>query len=237
MTLTTILQVYKRPQYLAEQLEAIKKQTVKSDKIIIIHNEGNTSFKYPKDVEIIYANPNRKFHLRFAIGLLEISDYLAFYDDDTIPGSRWIENCIKTIEKHDCICVTNGRIIDRQHKLQYAPGWNNPSDNEHLVDFGGHSWVLRTKNLKYMWYDNSLNLNNGEDIQLSANAQIFGKIPTYVPPHPIFDKTLWGTDPKKAMKYGNDSVASWIVNPIHNEERFKLFDEYVKRGWKLLLEK
>ncbi len=237
MLLTTILQVYKRPQYLIEQLIAIESQTVKSDKIIIVHNEGGFKFKYPKNVELIYAKPNRKFHLRFAIGLLETSDYLAFYDDDTIPGIRWIENCIETIKKHECVCVTTGRIVDRKNKTQLAPGWNNPSDNEHLVDFGGHSWVLQTKNLKYMWYDNSLNLNNGEDIQLSANSQIFGNIPTYVPPHPISDKTLWGTNPEKAMMYGCDPVSSWMVNLTHNEDRFKLFDEYVKKGWKLLLEK
>ncbi len=237
MSITTILQIFKRPDYIKEQLEAVQNQTLKSDKIIIVHNEGEIKIEYPDNVQLVYANPNMKFHLRFAIGLLTDTDYVSFLDDDTIPRSRWYENCIGTIEKHDCICGTNGRIVDRKNKRQYGPGWSNPSDKEVEVDFVGHAWFLRKKNLKYMWYDDVIEYNNGEDIQLSANAQIFGKIPTFVPPHPLSDKSIWGSDPEKAMRYGCDSVSSWIINPTHNQERYNLFDEYVKRGWKLLLEK
>jgi len=237
--ITTIIQVYKRPEYLKEQLEAVKKQTVKSDKLIIVHNEGviDKNFEYPEGAQVVYANPNMKFHLRFAVGLLIDTEYVSFLDDDTIPQPGWYQNCLNTIEKHDCICVTNGRIVDRARKTQYGPGWSNPSNDEVEVDFGGHAWFMKKNNLKYMWFDEIIEYNNGEDIQLSANAQIFGKIPTFVPPHPANDMSIWGSDPKKAMEYGCDSVSSWIKNKNHNIERYKLFDEYVKKGWKLLLEK
>lgn len=236
--ITTILQLYKRPDYLKEQLDAVLKQSVKNntDKIIIVHNEGNVNFEYPDNIQLIYANPNMKYHLRFAIAMLTDNEYISFLDDDTIPQKKWYENCLNTIKKHDCICVTNGRIVDRANKTQYGPGWSNPSDNEVEVDFGGHAWFLRKENLKYMWFDEIIEYNNGEDIQLSANAQIFAKIPTYVPPHPINDRDLWGSDPEKAMRFGCDEVASWINNPTHNKERYRLFDEYVKKGWKLILE-
>lgn len=239
MSITTVLQIYKRPDYLKEQLEAIDTQTIKSERIFIVHNEGGVKFDIPEreDIQYFYISPNQKFHPRFALGLLAKTEYVSFFDDDTIPGSRWVENCINTINKHDCICVTNGRIIDRINKRQYGPGWSNPSDKEVEVDFGGHAWFLKKKNLKYMFYDDIIEYNNGEDIQLSANAKIFANIPTFVPPHPISDKTLWGSDPEKAMKFGCDSVSSWIVNKTHNQERYRLFDEYVKRSWKLLLEK
>ncbi len=236
MSITTILQVYRRPQYLQEQLEAIAKQTIKSDKIVIVHNEGEVDFNYPNNVQLVYANPNMKFHLRYAVGLLADTEYVSFFDDDTIPQPKWTENCINTIAKHDCICVTNGRIVDRVNKRQYGPGWSNPNNEEIEVDFGGHAIFLKKKNLKYMFFDDIIEHNNGEDIQLSANAQIFGKIPTFVPPHPVSNKEIWGSDPEKAMKYGCDPVSSWIVNKSHNQERFRLFDEYVKRGWKLILE-
>jgi GT2 family glycosyltransferase len=237
--ITTILQLYKRPEYLKEQLEAIKKQTIESDKIIVVQNEGNLNveFDVPENVQFVYANPNMKFHLRFAVGLLVDTEYLSFLDDDTMPQPGWYQNCIETIKKHECICGTNGRIVDRANRRQFGPGWSNPSDNEVEVDFVGHAWFLKKKNLKYMWFDDVIEFNNGEDIQLSANAQIFGNIPTFVPPHPILNKSIWGSLPEKAMKYGCDSVSSWIVNPSHNEERFNLFNEYVKRGWRLILEK
>jgi len=238
LNIITIIQIYKRPAYLQEQIEAVKNQTIKSDKIVIVHNEGEIKFKYPKDIQLVYANPNLKFHLRYAIGLLLDTEYISILDDDTIPQSGWYENCIETIKRHDCICVTNGRIVDRKNKTQYGPGWSNPSNKEVLVDFGGHALFFKKSTLKYMWHDEIVEYNNGEDIQLSANAQIYGNIPTYVPPHPSENKNLWGADPVKAMKYGCDEVSFWIVNrETHNFERFKLIDEYVKKGWKLVLEK
>ena len=239
MTITTILQIYKRPEYLQEQINAVLNQTLKSDKLIIVHNEGDAIFDnivYPENTQFIYATPNMKFHLRFAIGLLMNTEYVAFFDDDTIPGENWYKNCIETISKHECICGTNGRIVDRENNTQIGVGWGTQNEIEKEVDFVGHAWFLRKKHLKYMWYDDTIEYNNGEDIQLSANAQIFGNIPTYVPPHPISDKTLWGSG-KDAMKYGTDSVASYIVNPTHNVERYTLFHEYLQKGWKLVLEK
>ena len=238
-TITAILQIYKRPNYFKEVLDSIMNQTIKPDKIFIVHNEGDVRFEIPENeiLQYFYIKPNLKFHPRFALSLLADTEYVAFNDDDSVSGSKWYENCINTIAKHDCICVTNGRIVDRKNKRQYGPGWSNPSDNEVEVDFGGHAVFLRKKNLKYMFFDDIIEYNNGEDIQLSANVQRFGNIPTFVPPHPLSDKELWGSDPEKAMKYGCDVAASFLNNPVHNKQRYILFDEYVKRGWKLLLEK
>jgi hypothetical protein len=233
--ITTILQVYKRPDYLAEQLEAIEKQTIKTDRLIIVHNEGNIeqNFNYPDNTQVIYANPNMKFHLRFAIGLLADTEYVSFLDDDTIPQPGWYQNCIDTIKKHDCLCVTNGRIYVPPRSWA-GPGWGNPSDDEVLVDFGGHAWFLKTENLKYMWQDKIYEYKNGEDIMLSANLQIYANIPTYVPPHPRGNMLIWGSDPEKAKKYGSDSVAHWITQPTHFEERFNLIETYQKKGWKTI---
>ena len=89
-----------------------------------------------------------------------------------------------------------------------------------------------------MFQEEILEHNNGEDIQLSLNCKRFGNIPTIVPPHPISDKSLWGSNPETAMKFGCDSVASWIKRKdVHNKERFDLFDKYIELGWKPILEK
>jgi hypothetical protein len=234
-TITTILQLYKRPEYLSEQLEAIKNQTIKSDKIIIVQNEGgfDVDFNVPSDVQYIYANPNMKFHLRFVVGLLADTEYVAFFDDDTIPQPGWFQNCVDTVKKHDCLCVTNGRMFIPP-KSWAAPGWCSPCENEVLVDFGGHAWFLRTENLQYMWRDKIHEYLNGEDIMLSANLQIYGKIPTYVPPHPRNNRSIWGSDPEKAMKYGSDKVAHYITHPTHYEERNDLISFYKSKGWKLI---
>lgn len=235
MSITTIVQIYKRPEYLKEQLEAIQNQTVKSDKIIVVHNEGNIDkkFELPENVQYIYANPNLKFHLRFAAGLLADTEYVSFLDDDTIPQPGWYQNCIDTIKKHDCLCVTNGRIYIPPNQWS-GPGWGTPNNEEVLVDFGGHSWFLKQENLKCMWYDKIHEYKNGEDIMLSANLQIYGKIPTYVPPHPPDNMSIWGSHPDKAKKYGSDDVAHWITQPTHFDERFALIEKYRAIGWSLI---
>lgn len=229
MKITTILQTYKRPQYFSEQYQAIKNQTIKSDKIIVVQNEGGCKFDYPDDVELIYANPNRKYHLRFVIGLLEDCDYLFFYDDDSVPGINWQSNCIETIEKHDCICVSNARNVLLNGSQDCPAGWANNNENEVKCWFGGHAIALRKKNLKYMFFDDIQNYNNGEDIQLSCNAWLYGNIPTYCPRHPKNDKSLWGSLYGREM--GSDSAASWTNNPIHYPERIKLIQHYLNKGW------
>jgi len=230
MLITTVLQIYKRNTYLQKQIDAILKQTIKSDKIIIVHNEGGVDFNYPENVQLIYANPNKKFHLRFAVGLLVDTEYVAFFDDDTLPGSKWFENCINTINKHDCICVANGRDVIPENKTQTCPGgWCNPKDQEVQCWFGGHAWFLKTKNLKYMWFDDIIEHNNGEDIQLSANAWLYKKIQTFIPPHPISEKELWGS--LKGMELGSDKVASYLVNPSHYIDRWNLIEYYLTKGW------
>ncbi len=233
MNITTVLQLYKRSEYLQEQVEAIKKQTLHS-KIVAVHNEGDIKINYPKEIDyVIHSSKNLKFHLRFAIGLLVDTEYVSFLDDDTIPQPGWYQNCIETIKRHDCLCVTNGRIFISPDKWS-GHGWGNPSDTETLVDFGGHAWFLRQANLKYMWYDKIHEYKNGEDIMLSANLQIHGNIPTYVPPHPLTDITIWGSHPEKAAKYGSDKVAHWLVQPTHFQERFDLIRKYTEKGWKLI---
>jgi len=233
-TITTILQTYKRPKYLQSQIDAIKNQSMQSDDIIIVQNGEETNFNYPDDIHTIKSSENMKFHLRFAIGLLAKTKYVCFFDDDTIPGQNWYWNCVNTIQQTNAICVGNGRIIDINKKTWYGSGWGNPSNNITPVDFGGHVWFLKTEQLKYMWFDKIYNYNNGEDIQLSANANIFGNIKTVVPPHPKDDKSLWSS--LKGIEYGADDVASYKVNPIHFAERFALIEEYVKKGWNLLIE-
>jgi len=230
--ITTILQLWKRPSYFNEQLEAIRGQSVKSDKIVCVQNEdvSGEEFNFPEDVNIIRSKENKKFHFRFAVGLTEDTEYLAFFDDDTIPSKEWYKNCIETIEKHDCICVSNARDVLPDGRQTCPAGWGVPNDKEVKCWFGGHAWFFKKKNLKYMWYDDVYEYTNGEDVMLSANAWLYAKIPTYCPPHPINNKDLWGS--LKGKELGSDKVASWITNPTHFSERVKLINYYLERGWK-----
>lgn len=229
MKVTAIIQCYRRPKYLKEQVRAIENQTMPPDSIWIVHNEGGRRIKVPKGRQLIYAKPNMKFHLRFAVGLLAEPGFVAFFDDDTVPGRRWIDNCLDTISKQNSICVTVGVIVDGMRQVKV--GWPCPNELPVRVDFGGHAWFMRTETLRHMWREDILERSNGEDIMLSANCQRFAAIPTIVPPHPQLNLSLWGSDPFKAQRYGSDNEAHWLTQPTHFEERHALIQKYVEKGW------
>jgi hypothetical protein len=235
MTITTILQIYKRPDYFEEQLAAIDSQSIRSDKIFIVHNEGDVKFNIPErsDITYFYIKPNRKFHPRFSIGLLAETDYIFFFDDDTIPGEHLFQTAINLINEKDCIVVGNGRILYPEQKQWGCPGWGNPTPDPIECDFGGHFWGLKKKHLQYMWREEPIRYDNCEDMMLSFNCFRFGNIRTFTTPHPLNDKTKWSS--LKGAEFGSDSVASWIVNPSHFQDRWDTIDTYIKNGYKPLI--
>ena len=236
--ITVILNCYKRPEYLKEQIEAIENQTIKPKEIWIWYNSPedreqiNLNEKYGK-YKIIQSNHNFKFHARFALGLLAQTEYVCFFDDDTIPGRLWFENCLKTMDVvGDSILGTTGVILNEfKYDNNIKVGWNgNTSEEPVEVDLVGHSWFLKQENLKYLWYEKPESLENGEDIQLSYLCQKYGNIPTFVPPHGKNLET-WGSLPQKGSLYGNDKNANWLHKTNHKPIRNQLVKTFISNGW------
>ena len=92
--ITTILTVYRRPHTLIEQLEAIQNQTYPPSSIIIWKNHYDNIVlpeipeHLKKNVDIITSTRNFGVWARFALGLLANTNYVAVFDDDTIPGTK-----------------------------------------------------------------------------------------------------------------------------------------------------
>ena len=240
--ITTILNCYKRPQYLNEQIEAIRNQTIAPSDIFIWYNKPEDGVQ--RDLtefgcKVVTANHNFKFHGRFAFGLLAKTKYVAFFDDDTIPNVKWFENCLNTIENgYDGILGTSGVYLQHnRYGGNRKYGWNGIRSNQvHEVDLVGHAWFMKREYLTYLWREEPISWENGEDIQLSYFAQKYGDIRTYVPPHPENDLSLWGSNPEKGMKYGMDSVGSSIGSTANNQARLRdeIVIEQLNRGWKLV---
>jgi len=255
---TAILTLYKRPQNLIEQVIALKNQTKPPKEIWLWINDNDSlddrlggKFKegcyykedYIKELEklgidrIFDNNHNWKFYGRFAAGLLADTKYIAIYDDDTIPGSRWHENCLKSIKEKPGIYGTAGVILQSE---RYNPhlrvGWPNPNNKIEEVDLCGHGWFFERDCLNYLWREKPVTWDNGEDIALSFMCQKHGKIKTYIPPHPKDDKSWWGS--LKGMELGTDEVATSNNKVISHERFFSERDFVVKHcldnGWRLL---
>jgi len=216
MSITAVLNLFKRPHTLVLQLEAIQNQSIPPENIIIWKNdaEGVILPEIPdhlkKNVIIIQSSKNFGVWARFTCGLLVNSKYICVFDDDTIPGKDWFKNCVETMKTHCGLLGTIGlRFLKGDQYSHEVPkiGWHGPNNEVEQVDIVGHAWFFEQKWLHYLWeccpdYENMFVV--GEDIGFSYILQKHG-INTYVPPHPDSNTDLWGSQFETAMSFGNEA--------------------------------
>tara|TARA_R110000772_G_scaffold17946_1_gene49821 strand:- start:60644 stop:61381 length:738 start_codon:yes stop_codon:yes gene_type:complete len=236
-----ILNVYKRPYTLETQIEAIKNQSlsVRSEDIHVWYNnvEGLEQ-PLPKDPKIktYKANWNTKFFGRFTIPLMCRTPYIAMFDDDVVPGTKWLEHCFTNIEKQDGILGGSGIIL---HEKRYRPntvvGWNGMKSKDPIdVDLVGHAWFFKQEYAKFMWEEEPPSWDNGEDMFFSYMAKKHG-IKTYVPAHPSDGKEFWSNDPSRDNNWGYDKNAHSLTHNNHLPLRNNIVGELIKiRGWKTI---
>ncbi len=80
-----------------------------------------------------------------------------------------------------------------------------------------------------MWLEEPYTWDNGEDIMFAYLCQKYGKVNTYVPPHPVDDIDMWcNTD---GGKMGNDKNASFLKNADHYKLRDETCVHCIDNGW------
>lgn len=240
--ITCILTLYKRPHTLAEQVAAIRAQTVAPAQIIVWRNgaaEVPAEIRADPDLTIIDSSANFGVWARFAVGLLANTEYICIFDDDTIPGRRWFEICLSTIrEPSTCgLLGTVGLLFDPKGPAYWIDkriGWPNPNATTQRVDIVGHSWFFRREWLQHLWTttpDYGSMLRAGEDIGFSWALQRAG-IQTFVPAHT--DPETFGSDPVRAMRYGTEAVGISSDGSPHIVNAYKYYRD---RGFKLVYER
>lgn len=242
--ISVILNVYKRPETLEKQIEAIKKQSIgiKSENIHVWYNhvEGvNQKLPNDKNIRTYQCNYNTKFFGRFTIPLLCKTKYIAIFDDDIIPNTKWLENCLNNIKKRNGILggsgvITNGKTYIPNEKV----GWNGLHNSECVdVDLVGHAWFFDKDSSKFMWLEEPPSWENGEDMFLSYIAQKHG-IPTYVPPHPDSNKELWSNNRDLASTNNRDWGMDNNAHSLSVSNHLTLRNEIVKnlkiKGWQTI---
>tara|TARA_Y100001963_G_C6756862_1_gene437363 strand:- start:728 stop:1831 length:1104 start_codon:yes stop_codon:yes gene_type:complete len=237
--ITVILNCYRRPYNLQMQVDAIRAQSVKPVQIWlwVNYHEDNKDFDPTTlGVDRVFHNDyNWKFYGRFAAALLADTEYIAIYDDDTIPGSRWHENCLNTMKTHEGILGSAGVILNGNRYVQHDRcGWPVQNSETTEVDLVGHAWFFKREWLRYLWQEKPVTWNNGEDIQFAFMSKIHGNIPTYCPPHPPDDRDLHGSI--LGNELGIDSKAtstnSSVSHRVFFSERDSCIQEGIKKGWK-----
>lgn len=193
---TVILNSFKRQQFLKEQIECINNQTIKPKEIMIWNNNPDIEIKIENTTT---ANSNKNFGVwaRFAYALNAKTEYVCIFDDDTVPGNKWLENCHETIKNHEGLLGTIGLIFENTNS--YYPhkryGWDNNNEETQRVDIVGHCWFFKREWLPYFWMETPMEGFDlvGEDMHFSYILQKYLKLNTYVPPHPKGKKEMWGS--------------------------------------------
>lgn len=243
--ITVILNGYKRPHTLVEQYNAVMSQTIKPREIMVWLNHSELIEKFDNDVlskcTVFSGNSNLGVWARFAYALMAKTKYVCVFDDDTIPGTKWLENCYNHNLNDRGLYGTVGIIFNSNAGYDgpyFRVGWPNANEQLMKADLVGHSWFFEKELLTAFWRElpDPKFVRCGEDIHFSYALKKHMGLNTYVPPHPKGDLELWGSKPNLAMKYGTELVA--ISNPQTNGGLS--MNEYVmlarKNGYKFVLE-
>ena len=236
--ITVILNSYRRPYNLKKQLDSIRNQSIKPKEIWLWINdhEDNRGFDYSElNIDKIFKNDyNWKFYGRFAAALLADTEYVAIFDDDTIPGSRWFENCLKTMSVEEGILGSAGVTLNSDKYIDHVRcGWPSQNKETTRVDLVGHAWFFKRDWLQYLWREKPTTWDNGEDIQFSYLAQKYGNIQTFCPPHPPENKSMHGSI--LGNELGIDDKATSTNSSVSHDQFFGERDHCVqtaiKGGW------
>ena len=193
--ISVILNLYKRPQNLEKQLNAIEAQTLKPKEILLYQDGTSDTIKIPENLKekfsyIEISPENKGVWERFNFARKHAkSKYVCVFDDDTIPAKRWLENCLLCMYEQEGLYGAIG-IITKDNKYdEYSTkriGWTNRNSKTVKVDFVGHCWFLKKNWLDYLFEDTE-ELQKykicGEDMTLSFKLLQYG-ISTFVPPQP-----------------------------------------------------
>ena len=247
---TVILNGFKRKEQLNEQLDSIRNQSVKVENVMLWYNHPDNddmvNYDIMAEIPTAYSNVNLGVWARFAYAFNAQTKYVCIFDDDTIPGKKWIENCLDTMKTYRGLLGTVGLLYTipvppgpdssyYEHYIRF--GWNHNNTRVQEVDLVGHSWFFEREWLSAMWRElpNPKYTTCGEDMHFSYMIQKYLGLKTYVPPHPASDKEMWGS--LKGSEYGGVH-SLWTEGPKNQRELVnQFFNEQRNKGWKLVNDK
>lgn len=243
--ITVVLTAFKRIDSLRVQLNAIKKQSIQPKEIWLFQDKINQDYEVLIKEELLKEFDN--FYIseenvgvwgRFEFAQMVKTKYVCIFDDDTVPGSRWLENCMENMGKEEAIYGAIGVTLFENNNYPYnrycRVGWQRPNPMTCEVDFVGHSWFLKTQWLEFM-FQKTLHMKKykyaAEDMSVSYAASLHG-IKTYVPAHPFNNLEFWGSMPESGTILGQNSAA--LSSNGNAQRMFDAIRELEANGWEFL---
>ena len=248
---SVVLNLYKRPENLHKQIESIKRQSLRPKEILLyqdaVRSTGDIAVRIPSDIEasidvIEIGRENKGVWERFRFAEKRaVSKYICVFDDDTIPGKRWLENCHYQIMHNEGLYGTIGIVLLKERGYPFGDkesyfrvGWDGNLNQTVEVDFVGHSWFFKKEWLKELLKAPEYIQQKvaGEDIGFSYQLQRIG-IKTYVPPHPYHQYDYFGSIPEHAIELGQaKEPLSFDTSNLNSMSDIVIYLQ--KEGWRPL---
>lgn len=230
MTYSVIIGVYRGIKNLPAILSSLKSQTVLPQAVFIW---SNTPINAMQDAIVVQSYNNIGCFARFSLAGMCQSEAVMVLDDDTVPGHRWAENCIATMNRlqRKAILGCRGIILT---KAAYTPfkeaGIAAHNDHTQECDLVGHSWFFMREHAHFMFDKLPHRWDTGEDMHFSAYAKMAG-IRTYCPAHPAGNKAFWGSTQRGLGNEPGRISTSQGLQP-HFDKRSAVVKNLIAAGWK-----
>ncbi len=238
-SITAILTVYKRAEFLQAQIDALKAQTIPPNEIWVWCNSSEELIPDVSAIvdRVIISNSNWKFWGRFSLANMARTTHVCLFDDDILPQPKWLQNCLEVYANGtDGILGGSGVLLEPTggYTSRNKVGWNGAHyDRATQADLVGHAWFFKKTHLKYMWLEEPLSWENGEDIHFSYMALKHGGLKTWVPPHPDTQPELWSCRPDFGKSVGRTKAATFKSAGHHNV-RDEIVEHYRRDGWQVV---
>jgi len=229
---TAIIGVHAGGENLHRIVGALSTQTVPPAGLLVWFDGGAQPSHW--DGAAVWSAHNHGCFARFALTGICRTEAIMVFDDDTVPGNRWAENCINVMESHQRRAILGCRGI-RLTTDAYAPFKEAGlyAKNQHTMecDLVGHSWFFMREHAHFMFDQLPVRWDTGEDMHFSAHAKMAG-IRTYCPPHPANNRDAWGSiHPKLGKAPGRLHTQGGRSNW---DKRGDVVKGLIERGWKPL---
>jgi hypothetical protein len=211
--ITVVLNAYKRQQFLKQQINCVMSQTVSPERILIWNNGKELDLSdYGDKVMIANHSHNSGVWSRFAYALNAETQYVCILDDDTFPAPQFFASCLNQMDIEPALLGTRGlRFLSAS---KYVPniqfGWTAPNEKTEVVDIVGHAWFFKREWLGTFWQELppiGTSRLVGEDMHFSFMLQKYLGVRTMVPPHPLGEPDIWGSNPELGRKLGASKEA------------------------------
>lgn len=227
--ISVIIQTYKRPENLGEQIEKLQNQSIQPTEIIISHIENDLTDEFNfGGYQTVRFSHDPGFRSKFitASTVRTDCDFIAIFDDDNMPGSKALENFYESYQEQPGLYGSLGCDLEHGY-YEHSAGRNLNNDDIKQVDFVGQTLFFPVDYLMY-YFDKfcPLDIHSGEDDIWFSFLCDQHDIQRFVPPHPTDDTQKWAS---RRMKTGN--IALHNDYDDHKSDRLKLLDYCKDKGF------